>query len=495
MDKKNAILGSCILTLVCGVLFFKPIKDKLDAIQRQTPIPIKTTSIDVDAVVPTLDQKPPSGIDPIQEKVVEQLVNAGDYDAALLKIDQQLKIYPENSQKLLFLKGKVLEAKGDFNDSEDIFLKIIENDPENYEALVHVGYAAMLSQDIQKAVLYTNKALDIQPDFPEGMFLKAQLFMTLNDVQGALTFLDNALMYAPDNIDYHFFKYKVFENIKQVEASLSVLRDIIRIDPQNKDAHLLLIGTLQQNNRFEEAQEAINGLKLIYPENVTYQIMSALNLETLGKISESESVYRKTITKNPDNVEVLMHLGKFFLRKMHYRKAISILNIAVSKTNKIDLKSNIYGDISFAEFKSGKLPRAKDAMDKALSLDDQQPHALLSKAKFMMQNGEFAEAKAILMNLLQTNEWPDIYYNLAVAKENLDEGSKSVDELVNKALALSPGDPEFLMFSAERDLRANNEANAKEKLKKVMSITGHNKHQYAHLIASSDKSVGELRNR
>ena len=73
-----------------------------------------------------------------------------------------------NDIEILLEKAKVYFLSQNYKEAEKLFLKILEKEPDNLDALYHLGVLKEVIHDIEKAKKYYERVLEIDPENKEA---------------------------------------------------------------------------------------------------------------------------------------------------------------------------------------------------------------------------------------------------------------------------------------------------------------------------------------
>ncbi len=74
----------------------------------------------------------------------------------------------QNKANSHLLDAIQMHIKKDFDNAESLYLKIIENDQTNYQALRHLGILYNDTKKYDKAITYLTNAINIAPSIPDA---------------------------------------------------------------------------------------------------------------------------------------------------------------------------------------------------------------------------------------------------------------------------------------------------------------------------------------
>lgn len=136
--------------------------------------------------------------------VLEGRINMGkpNFEKAMSNFDAALR-QDKFHAPAYFYKGMVFELTGERDKAKSSYQTAIETDGNYYDALHHM--ANMLASDLdEKALVYYDAALDIQPESYEAMRNKGLMLIKMEKYQDARNMFNAILSVDPNNEECYF---------------------------------------------------------------------------------------------------------------------------------------------------------------------------------------------------------------------------------------------------------------------------------------------------
>lgn len=197
-------------------------------------------------------KKSPSKRTDILKNLVNVLSKQKKYDEAVSLIQKIRKEEPDNLQLLLaeaFLYNDLKQPKK----FEALMKEATSKDPNNPDLYYNIGIVNYNEKNIEQAVKYFGKAVEIKPDYPKGNWMLANA-MLLTDAD--LVKKMNAL--PPSD-------FKNYEKIEKQRKDLfnKILPILLKADKAERTASTvrLLMGVYEQLEMSDKATEMRNALK------------------------------------------------------------------------------------------------------------------------------------------------------------------------------------------------------------------------------------------
>lgn len=148
---------------------------------------------------------------------------------------------------------RLYEAKN-YTQAQEVFRAVIQDEPENSQALYYLGMSLLGSGNGSEALDNLKKAADLAPDSDRIQVGLARAYIDQKDYDNAAAALDKARQANPDNPELPYYAGLVDLHDKKYEEAAKNLEQAIERDPNNAYAHYY-------------AALAYNGLK--QPDQVT----------------------------------------------------------------------------------------------------------------------------------------------------------------------------------------------------------------------------------
>jgi tetratricopeptide (TPR) repeat protein len=209
--------------------------------------------------------------------------------------------------------------------------------------------------DVDKAIFYQKRALEIDPD---SIYLQkglAFLYLHQKNHQKALEVVQRIIHKDPDNIDALIMFGRIKQALKQTEDAKAVFHKVIAKDPNQKRIYVLLGSLYMEEKDFVNAEQIYQQLVDTFPDSYighyflgkifleqgnleaaetaflrTLELKSNLEeprfeLINLYKIQKKDDavvkIYQEILTKSPRHIRASMELGLFYYQKGDIRRA------------------------------------------------------------------------------------------------------------------------------------------------------------------------------
>ncbi|MGD1085937.1 MAG: tetratricopeptide repeat protein [Verrucomicrobiota bacterium] len=343
-----------------------------------------------------------------------------------------------------------------WQDTQTLWLRALECDPNNSTGLDEMGFAFFQKGDFDKAIAQYQMALKIKPDFARALGNLGAALLAKGDLAGAIAQSGKALELDPDYADAHMNLGVALAKSGRPQEAIAQYRKALELKPGAEEAHVDLGLTLLSLGRVEAAIAEFRRALEIRPN--FDQALCDLGNAFLVKPDLAQAIgqYQKALEINPNYLEARRNLGRALLRKGDFDAALACFekiekNTAASadpmgkwwtlgndllKEKNLEeaivcyrqvLKINagsasLWANLGLASFQNGEIKQAIDAWQQALQINPDQiavqnslAWALATTAEASLRDGAKAVALAERANQLSRDGNPAVLRTLAAA--------------------------------------------------------------------------------
>lgn len=298
--------------------------------------------------------------------------------------------------------------------------------------------------NFKEADFYADMMLKIDAKSASAYFMKAKIAKTLKNDEEAVEYIKQAIIYNHDILKTNLakslnvnsipdttksvYKYNAQEFYYKGELKEAILnaKKYIELD-KNADMMNFLIDLHLKNNDTSSAKTLIDELKNDNLANIqTYIFESQIAKDT----KESEKALSEAYQINPNNQDVLLHLGNLYLKKKDYKNSLKYFE-ALNAVN-TDLYEGYFG-LAFSRL---KLNQNEEALDLIRKMNSENPDSSenLFLLSFIAQNQKsYSEALEYLDEAIKKDKNPNYYIEKAKILYILKDYQQSLDTLKQSA--------------------------------------------------------------
>lgn len=266
-------------------------------------------------------------------------------------------------------------------EAKKLLEEILAEDPENLNALIKLGDIYSSQGEYIKAKEYYQRARDVQPNNIDVLFSLEQLMERTERWTDAIRYLDEILDIDDENLNALYAKREILERLERWDELVLIQKVILKSEKsekERKNAREALVGYKYEYGRYSlengelekakkafrtvlrlekdfvpatlglaevliregETEDAINLLEKSFEENLSMIILQRLEdlLISVGEPLRLIRIYKNAISREPDNINFKLFLGKLFYR-------LEMIDDAFDTLTTIDTGGVIYPEL------------------------------------------------------------------------------------------------------------------------------------------------------
>lgn len=304
------------------------------------------------------------------------------------------QISPDNDNEYKELRGRISMGNGNFEESENIFQELLEENPYSSHYWNNLASLQFLKNNFNDSITSSEFSIAINPDDSEAILNKANGLFGLGNYEEALTY------------------YNKYSTLEPDDATGEMLKGVTQIHLSNPEKALVHFKKAEQMST-----HASSNLREIYQE-------MAFTLSRLGYVEEALSyIEKKQHAKNDNYSETMLLKGHVLLEHDYLEMAQEAFQEAVRSSNN---SPNTFLQIAISVYDCGYIHLAyKLLLSFFENVDDSCPDGysyLAICAKELGKTEEFmeavkqacqknpTEARMVLADLFPTGMKTDEYY-------------------------------------------------------------------------------------
>jgi tetratricopeptide (TPR) repeat protein len=407
-------------------------------------------------------------LDPQNALAFERIGTMWQEDSAPLRaaafLQKASELEPKNIQNRTRL-ARCYVALGRFADGAKEALRVLQQAPDNGDALVVLTEAARSKEDIEAAKEQLRK------------------FPNKNDVS------------------FHLASANLFFDTGDPGAAGNSLREALAADPKSSQAHLALGGLYLFQKDKERAAEELNKAAELAPVRSIERLKYAALKSATGDIEEVRRVATEMTKQAPDYPPGWTLLAELAFKDKKYDEALSLLENIFGRDSEYADGRRLQGNVLLAKgdtkkaievlerldqthpdnpmikcqladayLKDNNTTQATVALDQAVSINPNYTDAVLLLAQINVATGHGEKVIGPLSNLLKRS--PDLKSAallLAAAYDSLDRFDDAAAVLRNQA-ELTPDDPQLPMALGMTLRQAKRNEEARQAFEKAAQL-------------------------
>jgi len=234
--------------------------------------------------------------------------------------------------------------KGNFKVAENIYKKVLENNPDHFETVFYLGSLYLQMNNFKHAKIFLQRVLSIQPNMPGALINLAITLTELGEYKTSIEHFNKAIEIEPKSSIAHFNLGNVLCKSNEYLKAIKHYKQTIDIDENHILAHNnMCIAFIELGKPFEAMMCSRNAISIDPNYTLALNNMSILFKETqFLNLSEENNIILKNLMiflfkRNDINHKDLFRNAKKFL---YFEKAnINLKEIVNSESILLQNKS------------------------------------------------------------------------------------------------------------------------------------------------------------
>lgn len=315
------------------------------------------------------------------------------------------------------------------------YLKAINLCPKLAEAHYNLGVNLLKQRDYDGAEKGFRQALNLKED-PAYYLGLANTLLLKGQLDEAKSLYEKVLTLAPDDVRAQQGLSVIYEKKGDLSAAEDVLRQAIQFN--NKDPQLFYnLGViLERAGRLDDAATSFETATRNRSDYVDAYLALGRVSRKLGKTDAAERALKTATVVDPKNSSAWLALGSFYERE---NESLTAAKDALEKALSLEPDNGqAQASLALVTFKLGDKARAVDMLEKLVAKDPKNAEAQSELGWILLQQNRLEEAERALRTAIEIDE-SDAFArnNLGVLLEKQGKRQAAAEEFA-KAKQLAP---------------------------------------------------------
>ncbi len=287
---------------------------------------------------------------------------------------------------LLFMSYLTIKQIRIWKSSYDLWSYVIKKEPDQVpQAYFGLGTFFLEKEDLNLALIYYSKALELNPKYVEAYENRGYVFEKGGRFSEAAIDYGRSIELRPSRYQAYYNRAGVFSKMGSIEKALADYDKVIDLDPTNYEAFnnrgIILYTSGQADKALRDFNQAIaldpGRYEAFYNRGTLY--------ENLGQLANALADYDRTVTLNSTNHELLLNEGVLCNKAGLFGKAMEYFNeyIKINPNN-----AEAYHDRGLTFALLGQNDSALKDFNANLELDRESPDAYFDRGNIYLKMGQ-----------------------------------------------------------------------------------------------------------
>ncbi len=365
----------------------------------------------------------------------QEFLENGEYGKANVQFQNVLKIDETHIPTLLSL-AEMAEKRQDLKAMFGLYQRVVRLDPSNLRAHIQLGKLYLIGSDETAALESAEKALALDPNSVDAIALKSGVLLRIGDTEGAVKLARQVIAVEPANPEATTVLATARGMNNDLEGAIAELDRALEADPKMAVLQLLRIRLLSKLDRSEDVLSGYRRLVELFPEEPAYRRAYALENIQKKNFAEAEEQLEAVVKLQPENNEVKLDVIRIVNAKDGVEAAVRRLRDFVdAEPDNYDLRfalvdllreqgalseamalldplltsddaaivARAKNKLAYLHLLDSDRDKAEPLVNEILEVDGTNTDALIKRASFQIDDGEFEDAIANLRTALNNN--------------------------------------------------------------------------------------------
>ena len=219
--------------------------------------------------------------------------------------------------------------KNNLKVAEEIYKKILEEDPNHFPSTVLLGTLSAQIKNFDQAKQLLEKGIKINPDHPEAHYNLGLVYNALGDFEKAIICFETAIKIKSNYADAYNNLGNSYKDLRNFEKAITYYEKAIEINSNYADAHNNLGIVFKSIGNEIEAIDCYKKTIQLEPNHPEAHYNLGIALQDLGEDLQAINYYKKAIEIKPEYGDAYINLGNCYKDFGDFKKAINCYEQAI----------------------------------------------------------------------------------------------------------------------------------------------------------------------
>ena len=311
-------------------------------------------------------------------------------------IYQQILDQVPDQPDALHLMGVVRHQSGDHREAIDLIGRSIKQNPKIPDAHSNLGAALTATGDLDAAVKSFKRAVKLKPDHVDAHANLAVLNLRRGADEEAIRSFEAASRFSPGEPRFMKRLAELYLKLDQFAQAADWFERYLTIVTDDAGAYNDAAFAYDSIFQIENAEKHYRRATELDPEKPEIANNWASALQRLGKTEEAERVYAQAMTVAPEEWENLSNYAGALFNNGNLEKSLALYE---SLTLERPDDGDLFRDYGLALVQTGRVAEAQEAFRRALRLRPEQDATRIAYAHCLLRAKKIDEAVEVLQSI------------------------------------------------------------------------------------------------
>lgn len=380
----------------------------------------------------------------LHRKLAELYVRSGELEKALEHSTIAYNASP-GDPSILFLHAGTLETIGNDKEAEAVYLKLMKQEPENFDVYVLLGSLYSKHQQYGRGIELLNRYISDHSENAMAHYFLGHMYELSGKIDLAEKHYLKSYELQPGQAHVVRDVVRLYLKSENVKKAVAFCRKVIEASPHNVLARRVLSHLLLGEGKLEEAIEQFQVLESVESNSADARFKIALIQIERQNFKEALTDLHLVLARDPDHDEARFYLGTVYAGMGEPQKAIQEL-MRIKRGEESFVKARTFAAFVFRQ--EGQLDKAEEVIKEAFEADPADEKIISYLMLIYRDRGKFKEASDFLEKLLE--RFPDnekYRFHYAVIQHDLGNRKHGI-EIMEEVVRRNPANADALNFIA-----------------------------------------------
>lgn len=389
------------------------------------------------------------------------------YDAVISRLNHELLEKTDHQEQAYTALGYAYMGKNNLIEGKKLFEKSILL-KESAPAYVGLARIALIDEKNSVAKFNLDKALKLEPDFIQALFLKGQLLDSENSLEEAELIFSEILDNQPKQVAAFLARSETRLKLNNLTEAASDANESLKLVPNHPTANYLLARIYLTEKKFKEAISRGEQAYKIEPKDPKNLFVLGTAHYAEGNMQQAKFYLEQLKELVPNHLESTKMLAAINLRIGNPEASISLLESLDDSNTQND--SQLLHILGQAYFKNGQFEQGNTALSKAKEIDPNLRGIDTQLAMGKIETGEIEDAARLLDIAFQKPDSPMTTGIMLVMLHIKNENWTKAESAINDGIKRFPKDGTFYHLHGLSEKKQGHKQAAKAAIKKSIEV-------------------------